>query len=222
MHKITFSNDINHRFMTNILKYSVKFTNNNNLLSDGFHHKKDENEYELLLKLNYGKNTIIYEDVEICLNYEKTHSTPIATAEEIKYYETLELVCKDKDKLLKYIEEVRSDSATTDKNNKLLCRILKPGGGWGLLHRINKRSDDTLFMDIDIKGLFSEIQSFFDDVKTKYLTYVTALIPLIYIVSRIVDLGGDFFQAASIGIYLTLLASVTMLLGAFGIVKLPE
>ena len=163
MHKITFSNDINHRFMTNILKYSVKFTNNNNLLSEGFHHKKEEEVYELLLKLNYGKNTIIYDDVEICLNYEKTHSTPIATAEEIKYYETLELVCKDKDKLLKYIEEVRNDSATTDKNNKLLCKILKPGGGWGLLHRINKRSDDTLFMDIDIKGLFSEIKSFFDD-----------------------------------------------------------
>ena len=70
--------------------------------------------------------------------------------------------------------------------------------------------------------LVNDVQSFFDDVKTKYLTYVTALIPLIYIVSRIVDMGGQFFQGASIGIYLTLLASVTMLLGAFGIVKLPE
>ena len=163
MHKITFSNDINHRFIANILKYSVKFTNNNNLLSDGFHHKKDENEYELLLKLNYGKNTIIYEDTEIYLNYEKSHTTPLATAEEIKYYETLELLCNNKEKLLKYIEEVRSDSATTDKKNKLLCRILKQGGGWSLLNRINKRSDDTLFMDIDIKSLFSEIQDFFDD-----------------------------------------------------------
>jgi len=163
MHKITFSNDINHRFMANLLKYSVKFSNNNNLLSDGFHHKKDENEYELLLKLNYGKNTIIYEDTEIFLNYEKSHTTPLATAEEIKYYETLELLCNNKEKLLKYIEEVRSDSATTDKKNKLLCRILKQGGGWSLLNRINKRSDDTLFMDIDIKSLFSEIQDFFDD-----------------------------------------------------------
>ena len=70
--------------------------------------------------------------------------------------------------------------------------------------------------------LVNDVQSFFDDVKTKYLTYATALIPLVYIVSRIFSMGGDFFQAASIGIYLTLLASVIMLLGAFGIVKLPE
>jgi len=163
MHKITFSNDINHRFISNVLKYSLKFTNNTNLLSDGFLHKKEENEYELLLKLNYGTSKIIYEKEHISLIYQKTHTTPIGTAEEIKYYETLEMLCINKDKLLKYIEEVRSDSAKTDKKNKLLCRILKQGGGWSLLNRINKRSDDTLFMDIDIKGLFSEIQDFFDD-----------------------------------------------------------
>ena len=51
----------------------------------------------------------------------------------------------------------------TDKKDKLLCRILKQGGSWGLLNRINKRSDETLFMDIDIKSLFLEIQDFFND-----------------------------------------------------------
>ena len=163
MHKITFTNDINQRFISNVLKYSVKYTTNKDLLSDGFIHKKEESEYELQLKLNYGKNIIVYEDTEIHLNYKTTHSTPVATAEEIKYYETLEMECKDKDKMLKYIEEVRCESAKTDKKNKLLCRILKQGGSWGLLNRINKRSDETLFMDIDIKSLFLEIQDFFND-----------------------------------------------------------
>lgn len=70
--------------------------------------------------------------------------------------------------------------------------------------------------------LVNDVQGFLDDNKTKYLTYVTAGIPLIYIISRIFDLGGDFFEITSIGTYLTLAASITMLLGAIGVVKLPE
>ena len=58
--------------------------------------------------------------------------------------------------------------------------------------------------------LVNDVQGFLDDNKTKYLTYVTAGIPLIYIISRIFDLGGDFFEITSIGTYLTLAASIDL------------
>lgn len=165
---ITFTSEINQRFMANILKYSHKlmcdYTNNKiNVLSDGFLHNKEERTYELLLKLNYGNHKLMYDNHEIELKYEKTHSTPVATAEDIRYYETLTLGSNNKDILLKYIEEIRHDSSTPEKNDKLLCRILKQGGGWGLLNRINKRPDKTLFMDIDLNELFEQIHKFFNE-----------------------------------------------------------
>ena len=44
-----------------------------------------------------------------------------------------------------------------------------------------------------------DVIGFLDDNKTKYLTYVTAGIPLIYIISRIFDLGGDFANFGDLG-----------------------
>ena len=73
-----------------------------------------------------------------------------------------------------------------------------------------------------IAVLVNDSKNFLDADKSKYLTYATAGIPIIYIVSRLIDLGGDFFSAASIGIYLTLIASIAMILGALGKIKLPE
>ena len=163
MYSITFNSEINQKLIANILKYTAKLSDNKNLVSDGFIHKREENRYDLLLKLDYGKNKIVYDDKEIYINYSKEHDMPVATAEEIKYYEKLVMSCDSKELMLKYVEEVRNDSATPDKKNKLLCRILKQGGAWTILNRINKRSDKTLFMDIDIEGLFKEIQDFFDE-----------------------------------------------------------
>ena len=34
---------------------------------------------------------------------------------------------------------------------------------WGILNRLSKRSDETLFMDVDLEDLFKQIQTFFDD-----------------------------------------------------------
>jgi hypothetical protein len=73
-----------------------------------------------------------------------------------------------------------------------------------------------------IAVLANDSMNFLDADKSKYLTYATAGIPIIYIVGRLIDLGGDFFSGASIGIYLTLIASIAMILGALGKIKLPE
>ena len=163
MCNIIFTSDINQKLINNILKYSKDLIKKEDFLSDGFLHKKDEGLYELQLKLNYGTHTITYDNQNIELFYEKTHSTPLATAEEIKYYELLKISHCSKDLLLKFVEEVRKDSATPDKKDKLLCRILRPGGNWSILNRINKRPSKTLFMDINIEELFAEIQHFFDE-----------------------------------------------------------
>ena len=163
MCSITFTSDINQKLISNILKYSIKFCTEKNFLSDGFLHKRDESLYELQLKLNYGTHKIYYNNEYIELFYEKAHNSPLATAEEIKYFETLKMIHNSKELLLQFVEEVRKDSATPDKKDKLLCRILRQGGNWSILNRINKRSSDTLFMDINIDELFKEIQDFFDE-----------------------------------------------------------
>ena len=68
------------------------------------------------------------------------------------------------------VEESRKISVTPDKNDKLLCRILKQNGSWGLLSKINKRPSKTLFMDIDLAELLNNIQTFFDS-ETDYVDH---------------------------------------------------
>ena len=70
--------------------------------------------------------------------------------------------------------------------------------------------------------LANDVLNFLDVDKSKYLTYLTAVVPLIYIIYRLINAGSTFFELASIGIYLTLIASVLMILGASGKIKLPE
>ena len=77
-----------------------------------------------------------------------------------------------------------------------------------------------LIPTLAIMVLVNDVQCFLDDKKTKYLTYTTAVIPMICIASVIWgslmgDMKGveEFFEWASIGIYLTFLASVSMLHG---------
>ena len=70
--------------------------------------------------------------------------------------------------------------------------------------------------------LANDVLNFLDVDKSKYLTYLTAVVPLIYIIYRLIKGGSSFFELASIGIYLTLIASVLMILGASGKIKLPE
>ena len=70
--------------------------------------------------------------------------------------------------------------------------------------------------------LANDVLNFLDVDKSKYLAYLTAVVPLIYIIYRLIKAGSTFFELASIGIYLTLIASVLMILGASGKIKLPE
>ena len=75
---------------------------------------------------------------------------------------------------------------------------------------------------LSIVVLANDSMNFLDDDKSKYLTYATAGVPIVYILSRVINMGGDFFSGASIGIYLTLIAAVAMLLAALGKIKFPE
>ena len=53
----------------------------------------------------------------------------------------------------------------------------------------------------------------------KYLSIAAGIVPFVWI-SYVHLRGGDLFAVAGIGVYLTLIASITMLLGAFKIIKL--
>ena len=161
-HSIQFNSDINCKTIAYLLKYALKYSNDTHLLSDGFTHDREKNEFNINLKLNYGEHTIHYKENNIKITY--TYKDIIlATADEIKKYETLVLNSTTQDILLEFIEDARSSNANPERNDKLICRILKPGGMWGILSKIAKRSDKTLFLDIDLNELFSQIQTFFDD-----------------------------------------------------------
>ena len=62
--------------------------------------------------------------------------------------------------------------------------------------------------------LANDVLSFLDVDKSKYLAYLTAAAPLMYIIFRLIQDAANFFELSSIGIYLTLIASISMILAA--------
>ena len=74
---------------------------------------------------------------------------------------------------------------------------------------------------LSIGVLVSDFMDLDEKIST-YIAYASGAVPLIYVLSRLFSTGGDFFEGAGIGIYLTLVASVGMLLAAFGVIKIPE
>ena len=62
-----------------------------------------------------------------------------------------------------------------------------------------------------------------DEKISSYIAYAAGALPTLWVISRMFVMGfGVFFEAAGIGFYLTLLAGIGILLGAFGVVKIPE
>ena len=59
---IKFSSDINAKTIAYILKFALNYSEDTDLLSDGFTHDRENNKYNLNLKLNYGTHLIKYED----------------------------------------------------------------------------------------------------------------------------------------------------------------
>lgn len=161
-HSIVFSSDINAKTIAYILKFALNYSEDKHLLSDGFTHDRENNKYNLNLKLNYGTHMITYESHMIQIIY-KRESEVLAMADELKCYETLQLGSLEQQNLLDFVEAARSSNANPERNDKLICRILKQGGMWGVLCKLSKRSDKTLFMDVDLEEIFQQIQTFFDD-----------------------------------------------------------
>jgi mitochondrial chaperone BCS1 len=159
-YSIKFTSDKTLRIIPYILKYSIDYLEEKNYLSDGF--TKEEKKYELNLRPIHGKHIIKYKDIYIGLLYTKSENFK-ATADDLRFYEELTISCDDKNILLDFIEDARQKNASPEKNEKLLCRILKPGGVWSILSHIHKRNDKTLFMDIDLNEIFENIQTFLDE-----------------------------------------------------------
>ena len=70
LHTIKFNSDINSKTIAYILK-PLNVSEEKHLLSDGFTHDRENNKYDLNLKLNYGSHTIQYESNTIQLVYKK-------------------------------------------------------------------------------------------------------------------------------------------------------
>ena len=167
---IKFTSDSSIKIINYLLTNAVNYvTNSSDLLSDCFTHDKDNGKYILNLKLNHGKHKLLYKDTEIQVIYTNSNCI-VGITNKATTYETLVLSSISKDIILEYVEESRKISVTPDKNDKLLCRILKQNGGWGLLSKINKRPSKTLFMDIDLTELLNNIQTFFDS-ETDYVEH---------------------------------------------------
>ena len=161
-YSIKFTSDTNLRIINYILKFSIDFINTPHYLSSGFFNNKELNKYELNLTPRHGSHEIRYKNKIINLNYTKSKDF-LTTSDEIKFYEEITLSNNDKQCILDFIEDARQKNATPNKYDKLLCRILKPGGIWNILSTIHKRKEDTLFMDINFTELLDSITTFFND-----------------------------------------------------------
>ena len=102
-HSIQFNSDINAKTIAYLLKYSLNYSNETNLLSDGFTHDREKNVFNLNLKLNYGTHTITFNDCLIDIEYTNKDIV-LATADDIRKYETLVLSAKTQETLLDFIE----------------------------------------------------------------------------------------------------------------------
>ncbi len=56
----------------------------------------------------------------------------------------------------------------------------------------------------------------------KILKFVAGGLPIAAFIISLIDAGGDFFQAAGLGFYLTLIAGVLIILGTLDKVQLPD
>ncbi len=56
------------------------------------------------------------------------------------------------------------------------------------------------------------------DMKTKLVSIFAGLLPFIFLIYALIDFG-NIFKAASIGVYVTLLAALCLILSALGIIK---
>lgn len=159
---IKFTSDTSSKIINYILKFSIDFITTEHYSTSGFFNNKEKNIYELNLVPRHGFHDISYKDYIIKLQYTKSDNF-LTTSEEIKFYEEITLYNDNKQILLDFIEDARKTNATPIKYDKLLCRILKPGGNWGILSTIHKRQINTLFMDIDFTELLDSITTFFQD-----------------------------------------------------------
>lgn len=162
-YSIKFTSDISISTIAYILKFACNYCNQKKFRSDGFLLDRDKNKYNLQLKLDYGIHNISYNEFNIELNYSRDHTTPCATADNLQFYEILLISCSSNEGLKNFIEAARASNANPERNDKLICRILKSGGAWGILSKLAKRPTDTLFMDVDLNNILKDIQTFFND-----------------------------------------------------------
>jgi len=159
------------RHIHNIGKYMNTFITDTpgiHFNSLGYCKTKDSNRfdeeinYTLDLKIPYGITKIKYKNNNyIYANYSQEQIT-IALAENTTRYETLVLSGVTLEILKEFLEDSRQYQVYTNKNNKILCRILQ-GTVWTVLNCINKRNANTLFLPFDIQEtIFDKIQDFYD------------------------------------------------------------
>lgn len=159
---IKFTSDTSLNIINYILKFSIDFIKTEQYSTAGFFNNKEKNIYELNLVPRHGHHDISYKDNIIKLEYT-TSNNFLTTSDEIRFYKEITLYNDNKQVLLDFIEDARKKNATPIKYDKLLCRILKSGGNWGILSTIHKRQKNTLFMDINFTELLDNINTFFKD-----------------------------------------------------------
>jgi len=163
---IHFSSYLSLKMIKHILKYATTFSNIKNYTSEGLTRNRNANkmnnnsDYELDLKLPYGITKIIFNNNDIYINYLQD-TTIVGTGGCAIKYEELFLYSNSIEHLSEFVYSAKDYNINPEKNNNIICRILR-NGNWTLLNSINKRNEDTLFLDFDIKDIFNEITEFFD------------------------------------------------------------
>jgi hypothetical protein len=61
----------------------------------------------------------------------------------------------------------------------------------------------------------------FKDMKTKIISIIAGVLPFVFLIYAVIDFG-NIFKAASIGVYVTLLAALGLILSAIGVIKFSK
>ena len=163
---IHFASNVSVRMIKHILKYATTFAEITNYTSDGFGRNRNvtkmnnDSEYELDLRLPFGITKIKYNNNDLYINYIQDTNV-VGTGGAPMKFEELILYGNSKEYVSNFIYAARDYCIKPEKNDTILCRILR-NGAWTLLNSINKRSENTLFLDFNIQDIFNDITEFFN------------------------------------------------------------
>jgi hypothetical protein len=125
--------------------------------------KNEKKDYEARYQLPFGITNLYFEDTKIEIHYTRDIARVVGTAHYAEYPVTLKVICYDTEKVLTKFLVAAKNFTKHQKENKIICRILK-NGYWSYLNKLPRRKSDSVFLPkkqkesvlADVKGFLKK------------------------------------------------------------------